>query len=329
VALEVVLTAFLLEAVGAAILYWPMSEKAPAGAVGSACFHSISAFCNAGFSLYPDSLTQFRPVWSLNLTVAALIILGGVGFPVVRHLRRIVVERVRGHRLRVKLHTKIALITTAILLAAGMLAFFLFEGAGQMSGSPLGERLLTAFFQSVTTRTAGFNTIDFARAHDGSLFVSCILMFIGGSPASAAGGVKTTTVAVLLIVGVSMIRQRDKPDVMGRAVPREAIRRAMVLVMVEAILIACAVTALLATEGSLPLPPGKGPLTCVMFEVMSAFGTVGLSTGITPGLSLAGKAVIMLAMFLGRVGPLTLVRSIAPGARRAEYEYPEESVMVG
>jgi len=328
----IVIVTLAMEAVGAVLLFWPMASRegaSAAHALKSSIFHSVSAFCNAGFSLYDTSMTEFRTMWLMNITVTGLIIIGGIGFPVMTHLVHVARQRIAGTKVRVNLHARLALIATGVLLGVGLVLFLLNEGTHEMRGLPFWERMWASWFQSVTTRTAGFNTIDFAKAHEGSLFASSILMFIGGCPGSTAGGVKATTFAVIVVLIISMFRERGRAEVLGRTLPQTVIRRAMVVVALEVALVVAVTVVLLLTQRHVAWPGGKGPLACLVFEVCSAFGTVGLSTGITGQLNSLGKLVIIAAMFIGRLGPLALVQSIAGETKRAGYEYPEENAMVG
>jgi trk system potassium uptake protein TrkH len=320
--------AFVLiaEAVGAALLFLGMWPTRGAGhAAYSAVFHSISAFCNAGFSLYADSLTGWRSQPLLTGTIMALIFLGGIGHPVVVDVWR-KLTRARGAGPtgpnRLELSSSVALLTSGALIVAGF-ALLLVLGLTSAERTP-GARVWNALFQSVTARTAGFNTVDFGGLPLASLAVIVGLMFIGGSPASCAGGIKTTTFALWLSRMWHLLRGVTHPRLLGRHLPGELGRRAALIIGLSIAWNLFGLVLLLATERGVP---GAG-MHDVLFEQVSAFGTVGLSTGLTPKLSGAGKLWIIATMFVGRLGPLTLavwaLARPAPAVR-----YPEGRLMIG
>ena len=280
-------------------------------------FHAVSAFCNAGFDLMGErepfsSLTGYADNAWVNCVIMALIILGGIGFLVWEDLRQNGL-RVRRYRLQ----TKLVLITSAVLIIvpAGML--FLLE----YRDLPLGQRVLTSLFQSVTTRTAGFNTTDLTKLSEPGILQMIALMLVGGSPGSTAGGMKTTTLAVLVLAGVTVFRRRDDVECFRRRIGQDVIRNAGTIFFLYLTLFAVGSASLSRAEG-LPL------LTC-MFETGSAVGTVGLTLGITPALHLCSRIVLMLLMFLGRVGALTLVYALLPGGKNPPGRKPQEPVTVG
>ncbi|MBN1555485.1 MAG: hypothetical protein JXA11_12125 [Phycisphaerae bacterium] len=337
----------------------PLSFSA---AVWHAVFHGVSAFCNAGFALYPENLMAgvhdgwsqpLREHWQVLGVFAPLIVLGGLGFPVLqdvmRYLRRVVVQvwrRVRGiaaHEVgrpaRLSLHSKIVLSTSAVLIVLGaaglwVLAVAVEEPApsiiyGRAENTPndwetfgVGEKTAAVVFQSITARTAGFNTIDMNRLSNANKLWMCVLMTIGGSPASTAGGMKTVTLALMVMVAWSILRRRQRVEVFHRTVGDVLLRRAITLVMLYLSLLML-VTLLL----SVALP--RENMIDLLFESCSACGTVGLSTGVTNRLGFFEKYVVMAGMFLGRIGPLTLLTALAAGAKRATYSYPEEHVVIG
>ena len=289
-----------------------------------ALFHSVSAFCNAGFDLFGGyaSLTAFSADPLVLLTVAGLIILGGLGFSVILETLR---SR-EGFR-SLSLHTRIVLLTTLVLLVAGTVFFRLTEGINPetLAGRPEGEKVLNAFFQSVTLRTAGFNSFDLSRLRDGSKLFSCLLMMVGASPASTGGGIKTTTVAVLILLMLSVVRGENEINVARRRLSDQTARRALA---VAALFLA---TLLTGTQILSLLEDGRFPLEDLVFEASSAMGTVGVSAVGTPNLSPAGRAILLPMMFLGRVGPLTLAAAVAKrqGKSRSVSKYPEEKIMIG
>lgn len=311
------------EVVGAALLFvWFSADYGAARAAGLAVFHSVSAFCNAGFSLFSDSLTAYCGHAGLNLTVMGLVILGGIGFPVLMEVREILAARLRGRRTKASLHLKLVLIATGVLIAVPF-ALLYFQEAGRALASCTGqERALGALFQSVTARTAGFNTIDTAALGPVSFLLLLMLMFIGASPASTGGGIKTSTAAILALFLRARVRARDSVSGFGRNIPAGQVLSAFTLFALALTFVFLSTGALLASQ------PGLG-LREAVFEVFSAFGTVGLSMGATAGLTTAGKAVIILTMFVGRVGPLTLLYAISRRRARGRFEYAEESVLIG
>ena len=292
-------------------------------------FHAISAFCNAGFSLFSrkihgfENLAGYRRDVVANLVITSLIILGGLGFPVLRDLliggrRRRVGE---GRPPRLRTHTKVVLTTSAVLIVLGTASFFILERRGTLADLAPGEQLLASYFQSVTARTAGFNTVDIAQVGPAALMVLMCLMYIGASPGSTGGGIKTTTAAILWQAMRSAFRRRPEVEMFRRTVPRIVIRRSTALVTLSMLLLVTAITALASVEHQ--------ALEKLMFEAVSAFGTVGLSAGATPGLTVAGRLIITVLMFIGRIGPLTLAFSLVGEARPVDYSYPEARLMVG
>lgn len=282
-----------------------------------AVFHSISAFCNAGFSLHADSLCGFRSMPAIPLIVSALVILGGLGFGVLYSTYAVV-----RHRFRNSFHAKQVLGCTLGLLIIG---FVLLLGLEAISSARGGEAerlsLLDAFFQSVTARTAGFNTVEIARLSPSSQEVLMGLMFIGAAPGSTGGGVKVTTLMVLVAVVLAVVRGRDEVVLANRRIAFETVSKAIALVVLGMLLIGLAFVVLLITEA------GMSP-RALLFEAVSAFGTVGLSMGATSQLSLTGKLVIIALMFIGRVGILTLLLLLHP-RRLSQLRHPLAELVVG
>lgn len=282
-------------------------------------FHSISAFCNAGFDLIGGfrSLTPFAHDALVVLTVATLFILGGIGFTVIMEVHQ------KRRFIRFSLHTKMALGITTLLLAFATILVLVLEYNNPLTLGQFGPggKLVNAFFTAATPRTAGFNTIPTDGLFPYTLFFIIGLMYIGASPASTGGGIKTTTFGALAVAVVSTIRGREYPLLFKKQIPVEIMRRALSIAMVSFMLVFSVTLTLLITEG--------GSLMDMLFEAMSAFGTVGLSTGVTPGLSPAGRVVIIITMFAGRVGPLTLMFALAKRMQKAPVQYPEERVLIG
>jgi trk system potassium uptake protein TrkH len=268
----------------------------------------------------------------VNLAVTGLVIVGGIGFLVVMEVEDALRPRRRGHRSRLSLHARLSLVVSAALLALGGVLFLALEWDNLLRGLPLGEKLLASWFQSVVPRTAGFNTIDYGRASGDTLFLTIFLMFVGASPGSTGGGIKTTTLGLLVALLLARWRGHGRASVFRRTVPHAVMDRALALTMVAWALTTAAIFALVLLEArGTPFGEASPALAALMFEAVSAFGTVGLSTGITPSLSAAGKVVLMLLMFVGRVGPLTLVMAVGVRGRRpaGRFRYAEENVMVG
>ena len=289
-----------------------------------ALFHSVSAFCNAGFDLFGNyaSLTAFSGDPLVLLTVASLIILGGLGFSVILETAR----NRQGFR-NLSLHTRIVLMTTLVLLLAGTVFYWIVErtNAETLAGCSEGEKILNAFFQSVTMRTAGFNSFDLSGFRDGSKLFSSLLMMIGASPASTGGGIKTTTIAALTLLMLSVVRGESEVNVARRRLSDDISRRAL------AVAVLFLTTLLTGTLIISLIENGRFPLEDILFEASSAMGTVGVSAIGTPNLSSASRAILLPMMFLGRVGPLTLAVAVAKrqGGLRTASKYPEERIMIG
>jgi len=319
------------EAVGAFLLSLRfLPHMPPREAAWQSVFHSVSAFCNAGFSLLPDNLVAFRADWLVNGVVSGLVIVGGLGFLVAMEIEDALRARLAGRRPRLSLHARLALAVSGTLLALGMALFLALEWGNLLRDMPTGEKLLAAWFQSVAARTAGFSVVDYGHASAGTLFLTVFLMFVGASPGSTGGGIKTTTLGLLVALLAARWRGVGRATVLRRTIPHAVMDRALALAMIAWALTTAATFVLLAIEGrGVPFAQARPDLAALLFEVVSAFGTVGLSTGITPFLSGPGKGVLMLLMFAGRVGPLTLVMAVGARRRPGRFHYAEENVMVG
>jgi trk system potassium uptake protein TrkH len=323
----------LAEVIGAIALYlgWRASFPTWQSCLYHSVFHSISAFCNAGFSLNNDSLMGYVGSVPVNLTVCALIVVGGLGFLTVRDLKRWAGWRLtsrKGKRPRLTTHSRLVLTVTGTLLVSGFLLFLLIETREGQSLHEAGiqEKVLAALFQSVTPRTAGFNTVEMGAGTlaPATVFMIMALMFVGGSPGSTAGGIKTTTVGVMVASIAATLRGRDKAELFHHTVPEEIVHRVASIILLCGMALATGIFLLLLTEGE--------EFRFVAFEATSAFGTVGLSTGLTGpdcSVSALGKLVLTALMFTGRLGPITLVLSVAQLKERAAYRYPEDQVLVG
>ncbi len=279
-------------------------------------FHSVSAFNNAGFDLFGDfrSLTAYAGDPVVVLSITTLIILGGIGFSVVMNVSR-------RREKRLSLHSRLALTVTALLIGSGFFLFLLLEWSNVLRTLPLSGKLLAAYFQSVTPRTAGYNTVDIAGLRSATQFLLIILMFIGASPGSTGGGIKTTTFGLLLVAAWSLARGREEPEVMRRRILPEQVYKALAVTLLAMSLVTTVTLVLSITE--------KADFLSILFETVSAFGTVGLSMGLTPHLTSLGRMLIILTMFAGRLGPLTLVFALAQRRRKTFVRYPEEKVLIG
>ncbi|MGC4065177.1 MAG: potassium transporter TrkG [Polyangiaceae bacterium] len=327
---------FAVEALGALGLYYallPHSEvangfaadlpKAGAGSVAwAAIFHAISAYCNAGFSLFRDGIVPFAGSWLVSGLLMFLVVAGGLGFPVWFELLGQAWKRARRQRPdRLSLHSRVVLAVTSTLLVVGTLMFLVLEWSHSMRGLPWLTKVLTAAFQSVISRTAGFNSLDFAAMTPATWLGTCVLMYIGASPGSTGGGVKTTTMAVLIAATWADLRGGHKIELWRRSISDASARRAVGVTLISTAVVIVVTFALLLTE--------RFDALRLLFETISALATVGLSTGITPELSTAGKLIIALAMYLGRIGPLTLALALATHRTPHSIGLPEERIGIG
>jgi trk system potassium uptake protein len=300
-------------------------------------FHSISAFCNAGFTLFEDGFGGYGNCWGLYLVVCPLIILGGLGFSVLYDLAAFVKDKTKRafyHRFhptfvfeqpskRIELQTRIVLIVSAILIVGGTVGLLLFENILPIEqGKHFG--LLDAIFQSITARTAGFSTVDIGTMSAPSQFILIVLMLIGGSPGSAAGGIKTVTIAIFVMTAYTTIRKRSDVQIANRSVPLAAVGMAITVTLLFMLALAAIALLLCITERHSGFTMGQ-----LFFEVASALSACGLSTGITASLTTGGKLLIIMAMLIGRLGPLTLLTALTLNMKPARYSYPEEPITAG
>ncbi len=330
----------LIEAVGAVSVF-RMWDDVP-GRVDNvhqqwfcSVFHSISAFCNAGFSLFSDSFVGYSKSWQVYAIICPLMILGGLGFGVLYDLANITSDRTKrffkklfSKRLRfsmeapkrMQLQTKIVLGVSAVLIVLGMSGVLLFErytGDGTLG-------IAGAFFQSITARTTGFNTVDISALSAQSKFILVLLMFIGGSPGSTAGGIKTVTLAVVVMTAFAALRKRQEVEMFKRSVRVVVVGRAITVTLLFVAVFFIAALVLSITEKA-----NGFTMSDIFFETGSALGTVGLTTGITPFLTTVGKLIIIAVMLIGRLGPLTLLAALTFNLKPARYNYPQEAVIVG
>jgi trk system potassium uptake protein TrkH len=328
---QVLFWTVFIEALGAGLLFLTESQRLPLGqAVWFSVFHSITAFCNAGFALRPDNLMGDRANAGIVLPIALLVILGGLGFTVLAELVRWRVRHWQGQRAVLSLHAKVVLTMTGILLLVGMIGFAALEWNNLMRDMNFGEALLVTGFAAVTPRTAGFNTIDYSQATAATLYFTMVLMIIGGCPGSTAGGIKATTLGVLLALARARYRGERGVRLFNRSVPEANIAKATWVVVLALVIVVFGVILLSAIQigGPVRSHPGEWSLG-LLFEVVSALGTAGLSTGVTSQLNDGGKILIMALMFIGRLGPLTIALAIAQQKSRPTVSYAEEQVMIG
>lgn len=329
---SIMLFTFGAELIGAVLLtvHWS-HEYAFSEAVYKAVFHSVSAFCNAGFALFPDSMVRYSDNVLLNVTICSLIVSGGIGFPVLYDIQMWFKKR-KNQRARLSIQTKAVLLTTIVLIVSGALMFGLLERssvAGEMQ--TFGHRFLTSIFQSITCRTAGFNTVDIASLKDATIAMMIFLMFVGASPGSCGGGVKTTTLALLAAFTASRIRRKRRVNLFKKSVPNETVTRSISLILVSFGIIGLVLFMLLVGDSASGhvVTNAHGSFLAYLFETVSAFGTVGLSMGVTPDLTTWGKCWIILMMIIGRVGVLAFAYIIVGTGTLNGAEYSEENLMVG
>ncbi|MNB76957.1 Ktr system potassium uptake protein B [compost metagenome] len=319
--LNIVLISLIVETIGAVVLAlrWA-GEMGLARAAYYGVFHSISAFNNAGFALWPDSLSRYVGDPLINIVISMLFIIGGIGFIVILDLYR--KRRWRA----LSLQTKIVLITSAFLCLVGFLLVFIIEMFNSETFGSLSwnERIWAGYFQGVVTRTAGFNSIDIGAMLPASQFFMIFLMFIGASSGSTGGGIKTTTFTVLLLSIISTVKGNTDVQFMKRRIPQDIIFRALAVMIISMGVVLTATFLLTITEF-----PQHHDFLALLFEATSAFGTVGMSMNMTAGLSNAGKWIIIITMFIGRLGPLTLAFALAQKSVKQKYRYPEDKLLIG
>jgi trk system potassium uptake protein TrkH len=320
----------IIEAAGAVLLFFGFRATLGTnlGTVFISVFHAVSAFCNAGFSLFSDSLEGFQSHTLINLTIAILIILGGLSFVVIMNLKGWLAAGVpnlfRRKRFSIKglnLNTRVVLMGTGILLGLGMLLIYALEHRYSLANLDLKTQYLTAFFQSVTTRTAGFNTISMSELRDPTYLLMMIFMFIGGASGSTAGGVKINSLALFLAYVNSLVKDKREVTLFNYSVSKDLVLRALLILLFGLVSVLGGMLILSITESA--------PFISICFETVSAFGTVGLSAGITSALSIVGKYVIILLMFIGRIGPLTLLAAAAQRLKQVQIQHPTGEILVG
>ncbi|HEX2926235.1 MAG TPA: potassium transporter TrkG [Ruminiclostridium sp.] len=315
----IIKVSLLIEFIGGTILAIRWYPELGLKGIYFGYWHAISSFCNAGFDLFGDfkSLTGYVDDITVNLVVSFLIILGGIGFTV---LHDVWTNRKFS---KFSLHTKIVLYATLFLIILGTIVIFALEYQNEATLGSLSwqGKILGSYFQSVTPRTAGYNTIDIGKMETATLFFTILLMFIGASPGSTGGGIKTSTIAVLAAAMLALSTGKEDAELFKRRIPQHIIYKAFSLFFLAALLVIFVTMLLSITE--------QAPFLNILFEVVSAFGTVGLTTGITTGLTVPGKLLIILTMFAGRVGPATIALALALKAHSSHVKYPEGKIVIG
>jgi trk system potassium uptake protein len=328
---SITLLVFIVEAIGTVFLIIHWSRELPFWwAFHTAIFHSVSAFCNAGFALFSDSMMHYSHNLLLNATICTLIIVGGIGFPVLYDLQSRFMSQ-KKKRTRLSVQTKTVLVTTLTLIVIGFVMFAFLEREALGDTLSLQQRILVPLFQSVTCRTAGFNTVDIASLKEATLTMMIFLMFFGASPGSCGGGVKTTTLALMMAFTISRIKRRRRVNMFKKSIPDETVIRSASLVLVSIGIIGIVLFMLLMGDAvsNLEVMGNQSSFLVYLFETVSAFGTVGLSMGLTPELNTWGKCWIILMMIIGRVGVLTFAYIILGIRRINGIEYSEENLMIG
>lgn len=326
---NILLFTFGAEALGALCLWLALKERFGATtAAYLSIFHSVSAFCNAGFSLWANSLEDYCGNVPVALTIMVLIVLGGLGFTAVTEVGGRLFRK-RSEFSRLSLNSRVVLTTTFALIVAGAMLYWLLERPNTLASMPYSEQALASIFQSVTARTAGFNTIRTSDLTSATLFVLIGLMFVGASPGSVGGGVKTTTFAIYVAMVVSYLRGKENVEMFGRTIPVQISSKAMATIATSFALVIVSALLVQILEGHRLGSPTHVRFLDWLFEVVSAYGTVGLSTGVTPALGKASKLVVIGTMFIGRVGPLGLALSLFGRETVQRFKYPQENVMIG
>jgi trk system potassium uptake protein TrkH len=321
--ISTVLFTMIMESVGTLLIFLGLAGSGLSFGerLYSGIFHSIAAFCNAGFSIYPDNLMSLKQNYLVVTTISWLIIFGGLGFPVILNLFSLRLFSQQSPSKMLSVQTRLVLGISVVLILSSMLFILIAENNHTLLGLSISDKILNAFFLSVTPRTAGFNTLDISQLAVPTTFIILFLMFIGASPGSTGGGIKTTTLAVLFAGVWSVMRGRNRMELFKKDIPFMVLNRAIVIFIFSIFFIFLCVLLLTIFE--------KSPFLDLFFEAVSAFGTVGLSRGVTPLLSVGGKITIILLMFFGRLGALTISLAITRPKETYHYTYPSENVMVG
>ena len=322
---------FGLEAIGAVMYFTQFTEEALVhyslyDRIFGSIFQSISSFCNVGFTLFPDSMMRFQLNPIANITTCTLALAGGFGFLAITEIRYIFDFKKHSFR-KISLHSRIAVGFTIIIVLVSI-AFFIFsEWNNNFADLSFGEKIETSVFMAFTSRTAGLNNVDVPTLSVGSLFFFVIIMLIGANPGSCGGGIKTTTTAVIALLGFNRLLGRKKTQILGRTIPETTVDKAVRIFVVAIVVIVVATLILLETEAT-GTTNAQGSFLKIFFEVVSAYSTCGLSMGLTPDLTIPGKIVICTVMFIGRMGPLFLISAVAKKQDDGMW-YAEEDIMVG
>lgn len=336
---KIILLTFLVEGTGAVLIFTSLEQslfQSSWDQIFFSIFHTVSGFCNAGFSTLPNSLYQegFRFNYPLHLTIAFLFIIGGIGFPIIFNFFKYLKYLIVNHLLRftrnkqpihvpwiVNLNARVVLITTAILITVGTITFYLFEYNNTLAGHSSFGKIVTAFFGAVTPRTAGFNTVDTSELHFATVMVIFLLMWIGASPGSTGGGIKTSTFAIGTLNFFSLARGKDRMELFKREVSELSVRRAFAIISLSLVVIGFAVFCISIFDPNKKLLP-------IAFECFSAYSTVGLSLGITSQFSNPSKLVLIITMFVGRVSMLTILIALLRKVKHLKYRYPTEEILI-
>ncbi|NLJ75925.1 MAG: hypothetical protein GX325_01525 [Peptococcaceae bacterium] len=316
--------AVFLELVGALILtlHFMANYQAPfLSALGSGLFHSVSGFTNCGFNLFGNSLQGLQHDYVVQGVISSLLLVGAIGFPVLLEINTNISTWRRSRKFRFSLYTKITTVTFFVLLLVGFIFVLISEQYGTLAGMPWHQKITVSLFQSLTTKSGGFSLVDISAYNHSTLLFFCLLMFIGASPSSCGGGIRTTTFAVLVLSLLSFLRGKSSTKIFHRELFQEDIIKAFMVFFVAALLMVVAVVTLSAIENF--------STTEIVFEICSAFGTTGLSMGITPDLSTAGKMVLIVVMFIGRIGFIPLLFMFRGKRPEDRYHYVKEHIIVG
>ncbi|WP_308545289.1 TrkH family potassium uptake protein [uncultured Sneathia sp.] len=319
---NVSIVVFGIEFVGAVLLFFEFSKKLSfIQAVGYSIFHSVSAFCNAGFALFSNNMENYTGNILINFVITSLIILGGLGFAAILDVYNVIKKT----RRKLSTSTHLAMAMTIFLICFGAIMTFILEysNKGTIGNLSLHDKLLSSYFQSVTLRTAGFQTIDLATLTTPTIIIYLFLMFIGASPGSTGGGLKTTTLGILILGVMNAITGKEDIEYRRRRLSWQTFNKACAILMLSLFYLFVMIIIMSifdSSKGFLPL----------LFELISAFGTVGLSMGVTAKLSIISKLIIILTMYIGRVGPLTIMYALSKKkCREGKYKYPEETILIG
>jgi trk system potassium uptake protein TrkH len=327
---QVVKVTLLVEGVGACVLFSQFGELPLGERAFAAIFHAVSAFCNAGFSLYPDSMVRYQANPVVNWTLMLLIVCGGFGFLALSEVLSFKNRKKIAGASRFSLHTRLVMAVIAVLLPLGCLALAFFDWNGALADLSVYEKFQAALFHSVSTRSGGLNTVAVSAFSASSLFLMMLLMFIGANPGSCGGGIKTTTAAVMWVQAMNRFLGREKSQVMNRTIPEETVERSVRIFVLSMVVVVATTVLLLVTETwNDTARQSHAEFLEILFEAISAFSTCGMSIGVTPHLSWAGELVVCVAMFVGRLGPLVLVQAVSNKSAGGGAYYTEEDIMVG